>query len=249
MDDLQGQRRPPAPPRADGGESDVGRDPGAADRLAAEARRFIEAGRARFRESVPPGWSWRRVVFGIALGELGAVLLLLLFLAITGRALVVSFERPPAPAPALPSPGLTIPVAGVLATDLEDTWGAPRTATRSHNGIDIRAPAGTPVLAAAAGTIVRLDESRDGGVTIHQRCLDGRTVFYYAHLQRRVRGLAVGDLVAPGDTIAFVGDSGNATGIPHLHFAVYAVTDPNEVGHGRHLNPYPLFVDTSAPPP
>ena len=216
------------------------RDPGT-------LRRHLERARTAFRARVPPGWNWRRVVVGVALGELAAVLLLLLFLAFSGKALVISFERPSVTAPVGASPRLTIPVAGVLATDLVDTWGAPRTATRSHLGIDIRAAPGTPVVAAAAGTIVRLAESRAGGITIHQRGLDGRTVFYYAHLQRRVAGLDVGDLVAPGDTIAYVGDSGNATGIPHLHFAVYAVSDPNDVSDGRHMNPYPLLVEPAAP--
>ncbi|NIQ59045.1 MAG: peptidoglycan DD-metalloendopeptidase family protein, partial [Gammaproteobacteria bacterium] len=106
----------------------------------------------------------------------------------------------------------------------------------------------TPVVAAAAGVIVRLDSNPAGGTTIYERSLDGRTVFYYAHLQRRVAGLAVGDLVRQGDTLAYVGDTGNARGIPHLHFAVYAVADPNEVSDGRHLDPYPLLVDTRADP-
>jgi murein DD-endopeptidase MepM/ murein hydrolase activator NlpD len=160
----------------------------------------------------------------------------------------VSFERPLADVPAGPSPRLAIPVAGVLATDLEDNFGAPRTPTRNHLGLDIRAPLGTPVVAAAAGTIVRLDESGSGGITIHQRALDGRTILYYAHLRRRAARLSVGDLVAQGDTIAYVGDSGNAEGIPHLHFAVYAVQDPNEISDGRHFDPYPLLVEAAPKP-
>lgn len=226
----------------------AGAGTGPVDRLREGLARRLDRGRARFREWAGPGWSWRRVVVALVLGEAAAVLLLLLVLAITGKALVVSFERPGASIPAGPSPRLTIPVAGVLATDLEDDFGAPRTPTRSHLGIDIRAPAGTPVVAAAAGTIVRLDESRNGGTTIHQRSLDGRTIFYYAHLQRRVAGLRVGDLVRRGDTIAFVGESGNAKGIPHLHFATYVVADPNEVSNGHHFDPYPLLVEAAPEP-
>lgn len=206
--------------------------------------RLVARSRARFRERIPPGWNWRRVVVGLVLGEVAAGLILLIFLAVSGKALVISFERPAVELPTGPSPRLTIPVAGVLATELEENFGAPRTPTRTHLGIDIRAPIGTPVVAAAAGTIVRLDSNSAGGTTIHQRSLDGRTVFYYAHLQRRAAGLAPGHLVRQGDTIAFVGESGNARGIPHLHFAVYEVSHPNEVSDGRHLDPYPLLVDS-----
>jgi murein DD-endopeptidase MepM/ murein hydrolase activator NlpD len=235
-------------PRSDGAgpgqepDSGSGRDMGG--RLPDPVARLLAQGRARFREHVPPGWSWRRVVVGLVLGEAAAVLLLLLFLALTGQELVVSFRRPAGESPA----GLTIPVAGVTAAELDDTWGAPRTADRTHRGIDIRAPAGTPVVAAAPGVIVRLDSNRRGGTTIHQRGLDGRTVYYYAHLQRRAPGLEVSDRVRQGDTIAFVGDSGNARGIPHLHFAVYAVSDPNDVSDGRHMNPYALLVESPPEP-
>jgi murein DD-endopeptidase MepM/ murein hydrolase activator NlpD len=196
---------------------------------------------------VPPGWNWRRVVVGLVLGEVAAVLLLLLVLAISGKRLVVGFERPTFESAGAVA-GLTIPVSGVRAAELRGSFGAPRTPTRNHMGIDIRAPLGTPVVAAAPGVIVRLGSNSAGGTTIYQRSLDGRTIFYYAHLQRRVSGLSVGDMVRQGDTIAFVGDSGNARGIPHLHFAVYAIADPNEFATGRHVDPYPLLVDGAGDP-
>ncbi len=208
------------------------------------ARRIARA-RSRFDGWAPPGWSWRRVVVGLVLGEAAFAILLFLFLAVTNRSLVISFEPVTVDAPVLPSGGLMIPVAGVGATDLNDTWGAPRTSTRNHKGIDIPAAAGTPVLATASGVIVRLDTNAAGGTTLYQRALDSRTIFYYAHLQRYAPGLRVGHLVRQGDTIAYVGDTGNARGTPHLHFGISVVSNPNRVSNGRQFNPYPLLVDNA----
>lgn len=208
------------------------------------AARALESARAGFRRAVPPGWNWRRVVVAVVLIQTAAVLVLLTVMAATGRSLVVELRpSPDGAAPTRPSERLIIPVAGVLPRELQDTWAAPRTPTREHLGIDIRAPAGTPVLAADAGVVVGMDRSGVGGITLHQRGLDGRTVYYYAHLQGYRSGLKVGDLVRQGETLAYVGDTGNARGIPHLHFAVYVVTDPNQVSDGRHFNPYLLLVE------
>lgn len=185
-------------------------------------------------------------MLGVVLAEIGAVLLLLLFLAATDQELVVGLRPTGEGAPpTAPSEALVIPVAGVLPGDLRDTWGAARGAGRSHQGLDILAPRGTPVLAADAGVVVGMDRGGAGGVTLHQRALDGRTVYYYAHLQRHRSGLEVSDLVRQGDTLGYVGDSGNAAGTPHLHFAVQVVEDPNRMRGGRHLNPFPLFVDSA----
>ncbi|NIQ59046.1 MAG: hypothetical protein GWN71_38635, partial [Gammaproteobacteria bacterium] len=117
-------------------------DAGAPTRPPGRFARWIARGRTRFRRHVPPGWNWRRVVAGVVLGEVAIVLILLLFLALSGKELVVSFEHRNVIPPAGPSPRLTIPVAGVLATELKASYGAPRTPTRKHRGIDIRAPRG-----------------------------------------------------------------------------------------------------------
>jgi murein DD-endopeptidase MepM/ murein hydrolase activator NlpD len=138
---------------------------------------------------------------------------------------------------------LVIPVAGVRERDLEDSYGAGRSGGRSHKGVDIFAPDGTPVLAAAGGVIVKRTTSALGGISLYHRDADGRTIYYYAHLQRYRAGLKEGDLVRAGDVIAYVGHTGNApAGNPHLHFAVYTVSDPNRWWRGRDLNPYPLLV-------
>jgi murein DD-endopeptidase MepM/ murein hydrolase activator NlpD len=130
----------------------------------------------------------------------------------------------------------------VRAGELRDSFGAARSGGRRHLGIDIMAPRGTPVLAAAPGVIVKRDSSALGGISIYQRDLDARTIYFYAHLQGYRAGLVEGELVRAGDVIGYVGTTGNAAGGPaHLHFGVYTVADPNRWWHGRDLDPYPLL--------
>ncbi len=147
--------------------------------------------------------------------------------------------------PVFTAPGaiLTIPVAGVQAKDLLDTFGDARGEERSHGAIDIMAPSGTPVLAATDGEIVRFFDSEAGGITIYQITDDRRLVLYYAHLQRRADDIQPGDRVTRGRVIGYVGDTGNAgTGNFHLHFSVSVVTDPNRYWEGANINPYPLLT-------
>lgn len=147
--------------------------------------------------------------------------------------------------PQLP-PGLKliIPVANIQPAQLRDTFTEARSEGRVHNAIDILAPQGTPVLAAADGKIVRFFNSERGGITLYQLSNDQRVVFYYAHLQRYAEGIAEGRPVRPGDTIAYVGDTGNAgAGNYHLHFGVWLITDPKRYWDGDNLNPYPLLKE------
>jgi murein DD-endopeptidase MepM/ murein hydrolase activator NlpD len=137
---------------------------------------------------------------------------------------------------------LIIPVAGVKPDQLLDTFADARSEGRIHDAIDILAPAGTPVLAAADGEIIKLFPSERGGTTIYQLSSDRKLVFYYAHLQRYADGLVVGKFVKQGDVIAYVGDTGNAgAGNFHLHFSISIVADPKRYWEGTNINPYPLL--------
>lgn len=141
-----------------------------------------------------------------------------------------------------PAGQLLIPVAGIKPEQLIDSFSDARSEGRIHDAIDIPAPAGTPVLAAADGEIVKFFDSEKGGITIYQLSPDRKYVYYYAHLQRRADNIKVGDNVQRGKTIGFVGDTGNAgIGNFHLHFSVSAITDPKRYWEGVNINPYPLL--------
>ena len=138
--------------------------------------------------------------------------------------------------------GLIVPVAGVRPDQLIDTFSDTRSEGRTHNAIDIMAPAETPVLAAADGQIQKLWQSDLGGITIYQVDADQKMIFYYAHLARYADGLTEGKQVRQGETIAYVGDTGNAgTGNYHLHFSIAIVSDPKRYWEGTSINPYPLL--------
>jgi murein DD-endopeptidase MepM/ murein hydrolase activator NlpD len=138
--------------------------------------------------------------------------------------------------------GLIVPVAGVRPDQLIDTFSDTRSEGRTHNAIDIMAPAETPVLAAADGQIQKLWQSDLGGITIYQVDADQKMIFYYAHLARYADGLIEGKQVRQGETIAYVGDTGNAgTGNYHLHFSIAIVSDPTRYWEGTSINPYPLL--------
>ena len=154
---------------------------------------------------------------------------------------------PPVPAPAatVPSAPLVIPVQGVKAGQLMDTFTQARAGgLRVHDAIDIMAPRGTPVLAAAAGTVEKLHTSAAGGLTIYLRCDDRRFIHYYAHLDQYASGLAEGQRVAQGQMIGAVGITGNADpNGPHLHFAVQLTNaEAKWYQPSIALNPYPLLT-------
>jgi murein DD-endopeptidase MepM/ murein hydrolase activator NlpD len=136
-----------------------------------------------------------------------------------------------------------MPVEGVGPEQLQDTFADARSEGRVHDAIDIIAPRGTPVRAAADGRVVKLFNSEKGGITLYQLFPDERTVFYYAHLDRYADGIAEGRLLRRGETIAYVGDTGNAQpGNYHLHFQIYVITDPKKIWDGTPINPYPLLL-------
>ncbi len=145
--------------------------------------------------------------------------------------------------PLVPPPyAVRIPVVGIAPGDLVDTFGDPRDSTRIHRAIDILAPTGTPVIAAVGGHIIRKHTSGLGGLTVYQVGPDSAWVFYYAHLDRYADGLRAGQAVAQGDTLGYVGETGNAP-IPHLHFAVWkARSGSTRLWGGRAFNPYLLLT-------
>lgn len=153
----------------------------------------------------------------------------------------VAVAPPPSPS------GLLVPVQGVRAADLQDTFGDPRGGERRHEALDIMAPAGTPVLATADGHVEKLFDSERGGLTVYQFEPSGTWCYYYAHLQSYAPGLAEGAQVKRGDVIGFVGSTGNADpSAPHLHFAVFALTPEKQWWTGTAVNPHPMLTDADA---
>ncbi|MBB4097747.1 M23 family metallopeptidase [Sphingomonas kyeonggiensis] len=136
---------------------------------------------------------------------------------------------------------LIIPVEGVAARQLSDTWGQSRgNGTREHHAIDIMAPRGTPVLAAASGTVEKVFESVNGGHTLYVRTRDGTTIHYYAHLDAWL--VAEKAAVRQGEQIATVGNTGSASGAaPHLHFEIKLMQPGEGWWQGQNINPYPLL--------
>lgn len=143
----------------------------------------------------------------------------------------------------LGSRNLLIPLKGISANQLRDTFKESRSEGRQHDALDIKAPQGTPVLATTDGTVTKLFQSQRGGITLYQLDPSGRYVYYYAHLMRYEDGITEGKQLHRGDVIAYVGDTGNAgTGNYHLHFAISKISAPGKWSGGDPINPYPLLV-------
>jgi murein DD-endopeptidase MepM/ murein hydrolase activator NlpD len=139
---------------------------------------------------------------------------------------------------ASPDQKLAMPVQGVSKSQVSDTWHAARDGDRRHEGQDIFAPRGTPVLSATEGYIVNVGENPLGGQTVSVIGAGGRS-YYYAHLDSYASHIAAGDHVTTQTVLGYVGATGNAAGTPpHLHFGVYAT--------GGALNPLPLLSDRLA---
>lgn len=154
-----------------------------------------------------------------------------------------------APVPATPGDpaasglaGLLVPVRGVTPAQLADTFDDARGTGRIHEALDIMAPAGTPVLAAADGPVAKLFDSKAGGLTIYQFDPAGTHAYYYAHLQGYAPGLAEGQPLRRGQVIGYVGSTGNADpAAPHLHFAIFRLGPEKNWWQGTPVNPYPLL--------
>lgn len=137
-------------------------------------------------------------------------------------------------------PVYTFPVASKGNEAIQSGWGARRDGgRRSHEGVDIFAPRGTPVVAATEGVVTSTANKGLGGKQVWLRDRDRRNSLYYAHLDSIIA--EEGMRVKPGDTLGLVGNTGNArTTPPHLHFGVYK-------GYRGAINPFPFVFQTEKP--
>jgi peptidoglycan LD-endopeptidase LytH len=128
---------------------------------------------------------------------------------------------------------LRVPVVGISPSQLHDTWGARRSGGRHHQGIDIFAPKGTPVISTTPGIVQRIGQNRLGGNCVWILGPSGQ-VHYYAHLDH-FADLQPNQKIETGDVIGYVGNSGNARTTPsHLHYCIYTF-------FGEAVNPFPLL--------
>ncbi len=138
---------------------------------------------------------------------------------------------------------LEMPIDDVDEDDLRDTFFDSRGSGRAHEALDIMAPRHTPVRAVDAGVIAKLFNSQGGGgVTIYQFDPSRTFSYYYAHLDRYAPGLREGQTVRRGETIGYVGSTGNASpNTPHLHFAIFRLTPERQWWKDEPINPYSVF--------
>ncbi len=128
---------------------------------------------------------------------------------------------------------LGFPVAGRSSENIYSFYGAPRDGgRRRHEGVDIFAKRGTPVVAISDGYVARIDETMIGGKVIWVRDAIRNQTYYYAHLDEFL--VQPSSRVEQGDTLGLVGNTGNAINTPsHLHFGVYQARRP--------MDPFPFI--------
>jgi len=175
------------------------------------------------------------------LSKMFAVLAVMLFLfVITGASdTLLFYARVARLYTQSPDSRLAMPLENLSKKAISDTWQASRGDGRRHEGQDIFAARGTPILSATNGFIYKIGENNLGGQTVSVIGSGGR-VYYYAHLDSYAKGIEVGDRVTTRTVLGYVGTTGNAQGTPpHLHFGVYTMTGA--------INPLPLLTDRNAP--
>jgi murein DD-endopeptidase MepM/ murein hydrolase activator NlpD len=134
-----------------------------------------------------------------------------------------------------------VPISGADAAKLADTFKEVRDGHK-HEALDISAPRGTPVRAAVEGNVVKLFNSKAGGLTVYQFDDSGKLCYYYAHLERYAPNLKEGALLRQGDILGYVGTSGDVpANAPHLHFAVFRLGPDKKWYHGTAIDPLPML--------
>jgi len=138
---------------------------------------------------------------------------------------------------------LAIPVPGVNPKNLIDTFDEAREGEQHHEAIDIMADRNTPVIAADDGIVKKLFLSVRGGLTVYEFDPTETYCYYYAHLDRYVKGLKEGQSLKKRDAIGYVGTSGNVPrNASHLHFAVLKLGTAKHWWEGTAINPYPILI-------
>ena len=141
-----------------------------------------------------------------------------------------------------PTSALLIPVAGIKASQLTDTYTDARSGGRVHDAIDIMAPRGSQVIAADDGKVAKLFYSKFGGITLYQFDPTEKFVYYYAHMDSYAPGMIEGKQLHRGDLVGFVGSTGDASATaPHLHFAISVLGPEKHWWQATAINPYPLL--------
>lgn len=136
---------------------------------------------------------------------------------------------------------LGLPLQGIDVTKIPDTFNDARNG-HTHEALDMMAPRGTPVMAVAEGNVMKLFNSKQGGLTVYQFDNNSEYCYYYAHLDHYAPGLKEGTLLRKGDVLGYVGSTGDAQAdAPHLHLAVFRLGPEKKWWEGTPLNPLPLL--------
>lgn len=144
---------------------------------------------------------------------------------------------------------MIVPVSGVSRSALHDTYNELRGGgTRPHEALDILAPRGTPVLSSTNGRVLKLFNSKPGGLMVYAADSTNHFILMYGHLDAYAPGLADGQPIVRGQKLGIVGTTGNApANTPHLHFAIARSANVNEWWKGTPVNPYPLLSSAKGP--
>ena len=173
--------------------------------------------------------------------------------ALQSMPLNTKLDEKPAPLAAAPEANITggigLPLAKLKREAIQDTFNDTRGGGGGkHEAADIMAPRGTPVMAVVEGNVVKLFNSKKGGITVYQYDNAQKYCYYYAHLDKYAEGLKEGMLLRKGDTLGYVGSTGDAqANNPHLHFAILELgPDKHWYEHTTAVNPYPLLIHALA---
>ncbi len=125
---------------------------------------------------------------------------------------------------------------GVAVEDVTPNFGDPRdSGTRSHEGEDIMATKGTPIVSPTAAVVLRVGVGASEGNYVYTANPGGET-FVYMHLDRIGEGMTSGTVLSQGSLIGYVGNTGNAAGGPaHLHFEIHSAS-------GVPTDPFPRLI-------